>query len=345
MMTPDLTTTYLGLKLPHPIVVAACPLTGEMDVLLKLEQYGAAAAVMPSLFEEQLGQPVPLPPTAGAIGPGPFLESTSYFRELKQYNRGPDDYLKHLSKAKKTVSMPLVGSLNMTCAGDGIRYAARIQEAGADALELNIYFLATDLATTSSEIEERCCHLVAAVRDQVSIPLAVKVGPFFTAFANVAQRLVASGAGGLVLFNRFLQPDIDLEAMRVAPHLTLSRPEEMRLCLRWIGLLYGRLSASLAATTGAHSADDVVKLVLAGADVVMVASTLYRHGVEVLPTLVDGLRSWLEKNDFCSLEQIKGKLSHRHWPDPAAFERANYTKAISSFLSDSQFENPSNSAS
>ncbi len=329
-MAADLTTHYLGLTLANPLVVSACPLTGEMDVLRRLGRNGAAAAVMPSLFEEQCEKTADRHQAAAPVAA--FAERVAHFPELKEYNRGPDAYLKHIADAKKAVSFPIIGSLNVTAVGEWIRYASRIQDAGADALELNIYFLATDPDTTSRDIESRYVELVAAVRSRVSIPLAVKIGPFFTAFPHVARRMVEAGADGLVLFNRFLQPDIDLATMRVLPRLVLSTPDELRLPLRWIALLHGRLQASLAASGGAHGADDIIKLLLAGADVVMVASTLYLHGADVLRTLVDGVRDWLENNEYRSLEQIKGSLSQQKCPDPAAFERANYTKALASAL-------------
>lgn len=330
-MKTDLSTTYLGLKLANPIVVSACPLTGEMDVLRRLEEFGAAAAVLPSLFEEQIRGESPGMRPAGTPSAASLLEGAAHFHELKEYNRGPDAYLKHLAKARQAVTIPLVGSLNVTALGDWVRYARRIEEAGADALELNVYFLVADFDITSRELESRYIELVAAVRDQISIPLAVKIGPFFTALPNMARRFVEAGADGLVLFNRFLQPHIDLDLLRVVPRLSLSSPEEMRESLRWIALLHGRLKASLAATTGIHFADDAIRFVLAGADVVMVTSTLYRHGVQVLRTLVDGVRYWLEAKDFRSLEQAKGMLSQKRCPDPAALARANYTTAISSY--------------
>jgi len=273
-----------------------------------------------------------LAPIAAEPGAGPLVESLSYFHELKEYNRGPDVYLKHIASAKKAVSIPLIGSLNVTTPGAWLGHARRIQEAGADALELNIYFLVTDVDTTSRMVEARYAELVAAVRGEISIPLSVKVSPYFTAFPNLASRLVEAGADGLTLFNRFVQPDIDLDSLRVVPRLVLSTPDELRVPLRWIALLYGRLDASLAATSGAHFADDVIKLVLAGADVVMVASALYRQGVDTLVTLLGGLRYFLENNEFQSVEQMKGMLSQRKCPDPATFERANYTKAVASFL-------------
>jgi len=331
-MKIDLTTNYLGMKLSNPVVISACPLTGELDVLRRLEDHGAAAAVLPSLFEEQLEEHLQIQPSGcGGRAEAALLESTAYFHELKEYNRGPDAYLKHVAAAKQAVSMPIIGSMNAVALGDWVHYAKRIEDAGADALELNVYFIVTDLDVTSREVEARYVELVAAVRNEISIPLAVKIGPYFTALPNMARRFVEAGADGLVLFNRFLQPDIDLDAMRVVPRLALSSPEEIRNTLRWTALLHGRVTASLAATTGVHFADDVVRMLLAGADVVMVASTLYRHGVEVVQNLVEGLTYWLETHDFSSVEQIRGMLSQSRCPDPAAFARANYTKAISAF--------------
>lgn len=329
-MAADTTTRYLGLKLANPLVVSACPLTGELDVLKRLEEYGAAAAVLPSLFEEQM-QPPTVDDHRGA-GLAAFSDSVSYFHELREYNRGPDAYLKHVAQAKQAVSMPIIGSLNATAPGNWINYARLIEQAGADALELNLYFMATDFDTTSRDLEARYVSLVAAVRHEISIPLAVKICPYFTALPQLARRFVEAGADGLVLFNRFLQPDVDLDHMRCQPRLVLSTPEEVRLPLRWIGLLHGKLDASLAASTGAHTSDDVIKLLLVGADVVMVASTLYRRGVEGLRTLVDGVQYWLDTNDYQSLDQVRGILSQRKCPDPAAYERANYTRALSTFV-------------
>ena len=335
-MSIDISTQYLGLKLANPVVVSACPLTGELDVLRKLADFGAAAVVLPSLFEEQLkegGREGALSCTAEEL---PIIEPLAHFHSLKHYNRGPADYLRHLEASKKAVSIPIIGSLNVTGPGEATRYARRIQEAGADAMEVNIYFLATDPETTSQEIESRYVELVAAVRNEVKIPVAVKISPFFTSLPNFVRRVVDAGANGVVLFNRFLQPDIDLDRMQVCPRLALSSSEELRLSLRWIALLYGRIHTSFAATSGVHFADDVIKVLLAGADVAMVASTLYRHGVEVLPTLIEGVSSWAEANDFPSVERIKGTLSQRRCPDPAVFERANYTKALASFLNETE---------
>lgn len=337
-MTVDLSTTYLGLKLPNPLVVSACPLTGELDVLRRLEEFGAAAAVMPSLFEEQLEHKTA--EMHASESPAATIESAAYFHELKEYNRGPAAYLKHITSAKQAVSIPIIGSLNATTLGPWIEYAREIESAGADALELNVYFLVTDLNTSSADVEARYLELIAAVRGQISIPMAVKLGPYFTALPSFARRAVEAGANGLVLFNRFLQPDIDLNTMRVVPRY-LSAPDELRVPLRWIGLLRDRVHCSLAASTGAHFTDDVIKLLLAGADVVMVASTLYRHGVSVLDTLINGVGGWLDSNEYFSVEQIKGILSRRKSADPAAFERANYTKALASFIDSGIPSNPS----
>ncbi len=239
-MKLDLSTNYLGLKLTNPIVVSACPLTGELDVLRHIEDYGAAAAVLPSMFEEQLEPPVQ--PTAGNHGraAAALVESAAYFHELKEYNRGPEAYLKHITAAKHAVSMPIIGSLNVTTLGDWVSYAHQIEQAGADALELNVYFLVTDFETTSREVEARYIELVAAVREQISIPLAVKIGPQFTALPNMARRFVEAGADGIVMFNRFLQPDINLNTLEVTPRLELSSPDELRSTLRWVALLHGR---------------------------------------------------------------------------------------------------------
>jgi dihydroorotate dehydrogenase (fumarate) len=331
-MSIDTSTHYLGLKLANPVVISACPLTGELDVLRKLADFGAAAAVLPSLFEEQLKDGAGEGALSCSPEELPIVEPLAHFHALKHYNRGPADYLRHLSAAKKAVSIPIIGSLNVTGPGEATRYARRFQEAGADALEVNIYFLATDPETTGQEVETRYVELVAAVRNEVTIPLAVKLSPFFTSLPNFVRRVVDAGANGVVLFNRFLQPDIDLDRMQVCPRLALSSSDELRLTLRWIALLHGRIHTSFAATSGIHFADDVVKALLAGADVTMVASTLYQHGVEVLPTIIDGLSNWAEANDFPSVERIKGALSQRRCPNPAVFERANYTRALASFL-------------
>ncbi len=326
-MNVDLSTKYLGLQLANPVVVSACPLVGELDVLKRLADHGAAGAVLPSVFEEQIEHGDALAEGAGYA----VMETAAYFNELKAYNRGPATYLKYLEAAKQAVPIPLIGSMNVHHGGEWVQFARRIEDAGADALELNVYLLVTDFSTTSREVEAKYVELVAAVRDVISIPLAVKIGPYFTALPNMARRLVEVGADGLVLFNRFLQPDIDLDLMRIVPRLSLSNPDEMRVALRWIGLLHGRVGASLAASTGIHFADDAIRMLMAGADAVMVASTLYRHGVETLATLIGGIETWLEGREYRSIDQIRGMCSQLRCPDREAFARANYAKAISSY--------------
>jgi dihydroorotate dehydrogenase (fumarate) len=330
-MTPDLTTRYLGLELKNPLVVAACPLTGQIEILRRLEDAGAAAVVLPSLFEEQLEHSQMAIFRFYESGAESFPEALGYFPELDDYNTGPAPYMRLISVAKKVVTVPVIASLNGTSRGGWVRHARQVQEAGADALELNIYFVCTEPYITGEQIESRYLELVSAVRGVVSIPLAVKIGPFFSSLPNMASRLVQAGANGLVLFNRFLQPDIDLETLRVVPQLALSTSDELRLPLRWIAILRAYFDVSLAATTGVHTAEDVLKLLLTGADVTMVASALYRRGPKHLRTLLDGVRAWLEAKEYHSVAQMKGSLSQAHAPDPAAFERANYIKTLVHF--------------
>jgi dihydroorotate dehydrogenase (fumarate) len=330
-MTVDLSTRYLGLELRNPIVVSACPLSEDLDQLARLEAAGAAAAVFPSLFEEQIEAEELEIHGYYEHGNEAFAESLSYFPEMQDYNVGPTQYLRRLEAAKQAVSIPVIGSLNGRTTGGWVRYASMIEEAGADALELNIYFVPADAEMSAEAVERRYLELVEAVRDAVSIPLAIKVMPFFSAFANMARRFVVAGADGLVLFDRFVHPDIDLESLHVRPHLELSRPIESRLPMTWIALLRGRVEASLAATSGVHSADDALKLLLVGADVTMVASSLYKGGPRRITELLTGIRCWLEEKEYESVEQMKGSLSQQHCPDPAAFERAGYMMTIASF--------------
>jgi dihydroorotate dehydrogenase (fumarate) len=330
-MSPDLTTRYLGLELKNPLVVAACPLTGQVESLRRVADAGAAAVVLPSLFEEQLEHDQMAIHRFYESGAESFPEALSYFPELDDYNTGPDPYLQLISGAKKAVPVPVIASLNGASRGGWVRYARQIEEAGADALELNVYFVCTEPYITGEQLEARYLELVAAVRDAVSIALAVKIGPFFSSLPNMASRLVQAGANGLVLFNRFLQPDIDLETLQVVPKLVLSTSDELRLPLRWIAILRAFFDVSLAATTGVHTAEDVLKRLLTGADVTMVASALYRHGPEHIRTLLDGVRAWLEAKEYRSVAQMKGSLSQVNAPDRAAFERANYIKTLAHF--------------
>lgn len=331
-MSVDLSTRYLGLSLKNPLVVSACPLTSRLESLHLLEEAGAAAAVMPSLFEEQIEHDALAVQALYDQGAESFPEALSYLPELDDFDTGPSAYLRHIEDARRAVSIPLIGSLNGISRGGWIEHARRIEEAGAHALELNIYYIPTDPDTTAEQIEGRYIELVAAVRDVISIPLAVKIGPYFSSLAHTARKLVAAGADGLVLFNRFLQPDIDLETLRVTPRLVLSTHDELRLPLRWVAILRPQLAqTSLAATTGVHQADDALKLLLAGADAVMLASALYRHGPGHLRTILEGVRHWLDEKGYTSVEQMKGSLSQVNAPDPAAFERANYVQTLVGF--------------
>jgi dihydroorotate dehydrogenase (fumarate) len=331
-MSVDLRSRYLGLELKNPLVVSACPLTAKIETLRRLEEAGAAAAVMPSLFEEQIVRDEMEFFEYYEDPANSFGEALTYFPEIESYNPGPDAYLQSIEAAKAAVAIPVIGSLNGTSKGGWIRYARMIQDAGADALELNIYLVATDPEHTAADVEARYLDLVTAVRDSVSIPVAVKIGPFFSSLPNMARRLQVAGAKGLVLFNRFLQPDIDLETLAVAPNLVLSTSDELRLPLRWIAILRGQLDISLAATSGVHAPHDVLKLLLAGADVTMTASSLYKNGPGHLRTLLDGVCAWLEEKEYVSIEQMKGSVSQQNSRDPEAFERANYVKTLTNFI-------------
>jgi len=330
-MSVDLTTTYLGLKLKNPLVVAACPLTEKIDHLRRMEQAGAAAAVLPSLFEEQIRHEELEVTKLHDVGTDSFAEALTYFPEQEDYHIGPGSYLERLEEAKKAVKIPIIGSLNGISRGGWTRYAKLMQDAGADALELNVYFIAADLDMTSDDVEKLYVDLVAAVKASVSIPLAVKVGPYFSSMGHMAKRLVEAGADGLVLFNRFLQPDIDLDSLEITPRLVLSGQHDLLLPLRWIAILHGRIQASLALSSGIHSSARLIKALLAGADVGNVASVLYTDGQKNLTGILDGLRKWMEEKDYESVEQLKGSLSQENCPDPAAFERGNYMKALTSF--------------
>jgi len=331
-MSADLRTRYLGIELKNPLVVSACPLSGKVETLQRLEEAGAAAAVMPSLFEEQIVHDEMQTYEYYEDPSHSFPEALSYFPEIETYNLGVRSYLQMVEAAKEAVSIPIIGSLNGATRGGWSRYARMIQDAGADALELNIYIVAADPHTTAEGIESRYLDILESVRQEVSIPVAVKIGPYFSALPNMARRLVKGGADGLVLFNRFLQPDIDLETLEVRPNLVLSTSEELRLPLRWIAILRGQLSASLAATTGVHTAQDVLKLLLAGADVTMTASSLYKHGPRHIGTILDGVSIWMSERGYESVEQMKGSLSQENCPNPESFERANYIKTLVNYI-------------
>ena len=330
-MSIDLSAQYLGLKLKNPLVVSSCPLTGDLDTLRKLERAGAAAAVLPSLFEETVEHEEAEIARLFDYQTNTFAESLSYFPEMQQYNTGPDHYLLHLREAKNAVQIPVIASLNGTTAGGWTRYAKYIEDAGADALELNAYFVPTDPHMSPDEIERRYVDLVSSVRQVISIPLAVKIGPFFTNIAYTARRIVEAGADGLVLFNRYLEPDIDIEQLQVEPKLVLSNRHELCLPLRWIAIVHEQTKASLAATSGIHVATDVIKALLAGADVTMMASVLLERGPEYLAVMLRELEQWLREKGYASVAQITGSMDRGNCPDASAFERANYTKALISY--------------
>jgi len=334
-MTVDLSTKYLGLDLKNPLVIAACSLTQSVDNLRRLEEAGAAAAVFPSLFEEQITHDEAELSRADELGADSFAEALTYFPQQEDYRFGPENYLKNIEKAKKAVSIPLIGSLNGVSRGGWVRYAKLMQDAGADALELNVYFIAADPEMTSEAVESRYLDLVAAVKESVSIPLAVKVGPYFSSPGHMAKRLAEAGADGLVLFNRFLQPDIDLEDLEISPRLVLSSKYELLLPLRWIAILRGRVQASLALSSGLQTRKGMIKALLAGADVGLIASALYKKGFDVVGEILQGMTAWMEEKEYQSVEQLKGSMSQANCPDPAAFERGNYMRALTSYTGDS----------
>jgi dihydroorotate dehydrogenase (fumarate) len=327
----DLSTTYLGLQLKNPVVASASPISKKLDGIRSLEDAGAGAVVMYSLFEEQIVQESLALDYYLSRGTDTYAEALTYFPDLQNYNIGPDEYLNLIRKAKQTVSIPVIGSLNGVSTGGWIDYAKKIEQAGADGLELNMYYIPTDLNLTSQELEQSYIDLVKDVHDQIHIPLAVKLSPFFTSLPNLCGRLVQAGASGLVLFNRFMQPDLDIETLEVTPNLVLSSSDELRLPLRWVAILYGRLEADLALTTGVHTAQDVLKAMMAGASVAMMASSLLKNGVKHLGEVLAGVQTWMETFEYESIQQMKGSMSQRSVAEPSAFERANYMKALTSF--------------
>ncbi len=328
---PDLTTTYLGLSLKNPLVISASPLSKKVDMVCRLEDAGAAAIVMYSLFEEQITHESYELDHYLSRGTHSYAESLSYFPDLDHYNLGPEPYLKHLQQIKQAVDIPVIGSLNGISSGGWINYAKKIEQAGADALELNIYYVPTDPDLSSTELEETYVKLVQDVRATINIPIALKLSPFFTALPSMGKRFVNAGANGLVLFNRFYQPDFDLEELEIAPHIALSTSHDLLLPLRWIAILYGRINADFALTSGVHTAHDVLKAMMAGASVAMIASELLATGTSRLTCILDDLRQWMEEHEYESISSMKGSMSQCAVADPAAFERANYMKALNSF--------------
>ncbi|MFO1475345.1 MAG: dihydroorotate dehydrogenase-like protein [Verrucomicrobiota bacterium] len=327
----DLTTKYMGLKLRTPLVVAASPLSEDIDKIKRMEDAGAAAVVIYSLFEEQLRRD--RMELAQNLEQGTFStpEALTYFPEPEEFNLGPEEYLKHIAEAKKAVKIPIIASLNGSSAGGWTSYAKAIQQAGANALELNIYYIPTDLNLSGAAVEDTYIDILKAVKAEVTIPVAVKLSPFFSNFANMAKKLDEAGANGLVLFNRFYQPDVDLESLEIRPNILLSTPMAMRVPLRWIALLYDHVRASLAATSGVHRATDVLKMLMAGADVTMLCSTLIRHGIPQITAIERDLSAWMQEHEYESVQQLRGSLSQKKCENPSSFERAQYMRAISSY--------------
>jgi len=329
--TIDLSTTYLGLKLKNPVVASSSPMCEEVANIRRMEDAGAAAVVLHSLFEEQIAlESYELDHFLSAaedVG----AESTTHFPDLLGYNRGPEGYLKHIRKVKEAVGIPVVASLNGVSVGGWIRFAKEMQQAGADALELNIYYIPVDPEVSGEQVERKYCDLVREVRAAVHIPVAVKLGPYFSSLAHMAKRLEACGADGLVLFNRFYQPDFDLEALEVVPNLILSNQYELLLRLNWVAVLYGSVKTDLAVTGGVHAATDVVKAMMAGAKVAMMTSALLKKGISYLDIVLTELLIWMGDHEYDSIRQMQGSMSRNAVPQPQAFERANYMKVLSSY--------------
>lgn len=325
----NLSTKYMGLNLKNPFVPSASPLSTTLDQVLRLEDAGASAVVLYSLFEEQINHQVERVDHYLTTYSESYAEALSYFPEPEAFNNlYAEQYLEHIVALKRSVGIPIIASLNGVSEGGWLSYAQKMEEAGADAIELNIYYLASDPALSGREVERMYLDDIKRVKKSVRIPVAVKVGPYFSSFANMAIEMDQAGADALVLFNRFYQPDIDLEMMEVKPSLVLSSNYEKRLPMRWLAILHGQIRASLAATTGIHSAEDAVKMLLCGADVTMVASVLLRKGIDYLGEMVTDLESWMIEHEYESVEQLKGSMSLRHVAEPAAFERANYLKIL-----------------
>jgi dihydroorotate dehydrogenase (fumarate) len=327
----DLTTRYLGLTLKNPLVASAGPLSGDLDNIRRFEDFGAAALVLPSIFEEQVEHERQLIEQLIATGSDSYGEALSYFPAQTAYAIGPERYLDLVQRARRAVEIPVIASLNGVSNRGWVNYARQIEEAGATAVELNVYFIASDLELSGREVEQRYLDVLNTVKRAVKIPVAIKLVPYFSAFGHMARQLDHAGADGLVLFNRLYEPDIDLARMAIVSNLELSSAYEMRLPLLWVGILSGRLKASLAASTGVDRADDVVKYLLAGADVVMTTSSLLRHGLGHVKELLGGLTAWLDARDLDSLTAIRGRLSHRNVVDAGAYERANYIKMLQAY--------------
>ena len=327
----DLSTQYMGMKLKNPIVPSASSLSQTVDSVKALEDAGAAAVVVYSLFEEQITHESGELDHYLSYGTESYAEATSYFPEQDDYNMGPYEYLDHIANLKKATDIPIIGSLNGVSSGGWVQYAKNIEQAGADALELNVYYIPTNVNLTGSEIENMYIDTLKSIKENLSIPVAIKLSPFFTSMSNMARRLDHAGADALVLFNRFYQPDLDLDKLEVVPNLVLSTNWEMRLPLRWIAILHGHIKASLAATSGIHSYQDVLKIMMAGGNVAMMCSELLRNGVGRISEILNQIKVWMDENEYESIKMMQGSMSQKSVQEPAAFERANYMKALQSY--------------
>ena len=326
----DLSTNYLGLQLKNPVVPSSSPLMRKVDNIKRMEDAGASAVVLHSLFEEEIRQAGNMLDHYLNYGADSFWEALSYFPDV-EFRIGPDEYLDHLRKVKAAVSIPVIGSLNGVSTGGWIEYAKKIQDAGADALELNMYYLAADTSQSSAEVEKMYLDLVRAVRASVHIPIAIKMGHQFSAFANMAQQLDQAGANGLVIFNRFYEPDIDLDELEIVPDVKLSTAYDLRIRLRWVAILYGRVKADLALTGGVHAAADVLKAMMAGAKIAMMTSALLEHGTAYVKTVLNNLEHWMQEHEYESIQQMQGSMSYKSVAQPSAFERANYMRMLRSY--------------
>jgi dihydroorotate dehydrogenase (fumarate) len=328
----NLSTNYLGLALRTPLVPSASPLSQEIDNIKRMEDAGASAVVLHSLFEEQLILESYELDHHLTHGTESFAEALTYFPEPSEFHLGPEGYLNHIRKAKEVVDIPIIASLNGATVSGWTDYARKIEQAGADALELNVYYIPTDMDLSAAEVEQSYLDILKAVKSVITIPVAFKLGPFFSNMANMAHRLDDAGANGLVLFNRFYQPDIDLEELEVRPNVLLSTPQALRLPMRWIAIFYGRIKACLAGSSGVHDAHDVLKLLMVGASVTMMASVLFRSGIDQIRVIEQELCRWMEEHDYESVQQMKGSMSQKNCANPSAYERAQYMRAIKSYV-------------
>lgn len=326
----NLTTRYLGLDLRSPLVVSASPLSEKLDNIKRMEEVGAAAVVLYSLFEEQLIREQEELHHHLSFGVESFAEAITYFPDPDKLHMSSEHYLEHIRAAKEAVKIPIIASLNGYSLGGWVKFAKEIEEAGADALELNIYFIPSDIDMSAAQIEQQYLDIVREVRAAVQLPLAVKLSPFFSNMANMARALADNGADGLVLFNRFYQPDIDLEMLETKTNVLLSTPQALRLPLRWIAILHGRIQADLAATSGIHSHEDVLKMLMVGANVTMMASALIKNGIDYLGGVERDLVAWMVEHEYESVQQMRGSMSHAKVGDPSAYERSQYMKAVTS---------------